>query len=435
MIMTLLSAIGDHFGKCCIALGVLCVVLSPSSAFGENWPCYRGPAHNGISTEKISKAWKEAEPRILWKAPLTDGLSSFAVAEGIACTLIRRDANGSSQEVCVALDAASGNELWATPVGLAKYDGGGDSGTKENRGGDGPRSTPSIEDGRVYVNTAYLVLHCLDAKTGKILWTKDLAKEFGGKLIPWQNAASPLIEGEFIYVNANGSDQCLVALKKKDGAIAWKGQNDKMTHATPIATTIQGMRQVIFFAQSGLVSVEPSTGGVLWRYPFEYKVSTAASPVVAGDWVYCSAGYDVGAGLVRIAREGDKMTAKQVWRKPKELPNHWSTPVYYQGHLYGMFSFKEFGSGPLKCVELESGVIKWSQNGFGPGNVILADGHLLALDDQGTLVLVAATPSAYQEVGRLKAIEGKCWSTPALSNGRLYVRSTKEGACIDLSPK
>jgi outer membrane protein assembly factor BamB len=174
---------------------------------------------------------------------------------------------------------------------------------------------------------------------------------------------------------------------------------------------------------------------VLWRYKFPYATSTAASPVVAGTIVYCSAGYGVGAGAVRIAREGAVFRATELWRKPNQLINHWSTPVAHEGHLYGLFGFKQWEREPLKCIELATGQEKWSHDNFGQGGSILVDGHVVTLAENGDLVVVVATPAAYTEVARTKAIDGKCWNNPAVSNGRIYARSTIEGVCLDVSGK
>ena len=165
------------------------------------------------------------------------------------------------------------------------------------------------------------------------------------------------------------------------------------------------------------------------------STSTAASPVVCGDVVFCSAGYGVGAGAVKITKNGSNFSATELWRKPNQLINHWSTPVYKDGYLYGMFSFKQYDKGPLKCVKVATGEEVWEQEGFGPGNVILVDGNVLALSDRGQVVLVEGTPQKYNELARAKAVDGKCWSTPVVSGGRLFVRSTKEGACFDVSQK
>ncbi len=407
-----------------------CATLSHAS----DWPQYRGPNLDGTSPEKLAlKTWPATGLRTVWKAPTTLGFSSFTVSGGKAYTIVGRDISGALQEVCIALDAANGKELWARPMGIAKYEGGGNSGTESNKGGDGPRSTPTVDGNRVYVLSGNLLLGCLDAKTGQAVWSHDLMKEFAGRNISWKNAASPVIDGNLVFVAGGGPGESLLAFDKTSGKLVWKGEDDKMTHSTPVASSILGTRQIIFFTQNGLVSVAPLTGKVLWRYAFPFKVSTAISPVVSGDIVYCSAGYGVGAGACKIVKVGETFTATELWRKPNELANHWSTPIVKDGYLYGMFQFKEYGTGPVKCVELATGKIMWQQPGFGPGNVILADGNLLALSDAGELVLIKATPQAYQEVSRAKILDGKCWSTPVLSNGRVYARSTTEGVCVDLT--
>ena len=406
------------FGSCALAV------------FGADWPQYRGPASDGSSPEKgLLKKWPSEGPRQLWKRPLQLGFSSFAVSAGKAFTLEQRYLDGASQEVCLALDASTGKELWAVPLGMAKYDNGYDAGPD-----DGPRSTPAISGGKVYVTSAYLRLVCLDANSGKVIWSKDLPKENAAKNISWQNAASPLIEGNLVFVAGGGPGQALLGIDKESGKVVWKGESDKITHATPIAATILDKRQIIFFTQSGLVSVQPNDGKVLWRYNFPYRTSTAASPVVAGDIVYCSAAYGVGAGAARISKEGGQWKATELWRKPgNALCNHWSTPVARDGYIYGVFGSKQFKTGPLKCIEAASGKEVWSQPGFGPGNVITFDGQLLVLTDYGDLVLAEASPSGYTELTRTHAVDGKCWSTPSISNGHIFARSSKEGVCLDVS--
>ena len=126
------------------------------------------------------------------------------------------------------------------------------------------------------------------------------------------------------------------------------------------------------------------------------------------------------------------MSVKEVWRKPNRLINHWSTPVLHDGHLYGLFSFKRYGTGPLQCVELATGKVKWKKKGFGPGNCILVGQKLVVLSDAGELVLVKAAPDAYEELARAKVLKGKCWSTPAYSDGKIFIRSTLEGACVEV---
>ena len=413
------------------------LILATLSLHANDWPQYRGVTGDGRTAEKIVKPWPATGPKVLWRVPASDGFSSFSVASGRAFTLVQRSIDGAAQETLLALDANTGKELWAAPLGPVKFDGGGDSGTPDNKGGDGPRSTPASDGAHVFTLSSKLVLQSFDAAAGKVAWTKDLIAEHAGRNIQWQNAASPLLEGGLLYVAGGGPGESLLAIDPKDGKVAWKAFDEKMTHATPVPATILGQRQIVFFVQSGLLAVEPKTGKELWRYNFNYKISTAASPVVSGDIVYCSAGYGIGAGAVRVAKSGDTWTATEIYRMrgDKPLANHWSTPVLKDGHLYGMFQFKEYGSGPVKCIDIVNGTVKWEQPGFGPGQVILAGDQIIALSDKGEIVLIDAKPDAYKELARADVLDGKCWSTPVLANGRIYARSTKEAVCLDVSGK
>ncbi len=411
--------------------------LAALPLYAADWPQYRGLKTDGSTVEKIVKPWTSEPPKQVWKTPSEGGFSSFAVVGGKVFTLSLKEADGAKQESVVALDANTGKELWFAPLTFAKYDGGGDSGTSDNKGGDGPRSTPTADATQVYAISSQLSVRAFDAATGKVAWTRDLLKEHGGRNIQWQNAASPLLAGGLLYVAGGGAGESLLALNPKDGAVVWKAFDEKITHATPVATNILGQGQVIFFLQSGLLAVEPKTGKELWRYKFDYSTSTAASPVVSGDIVYCSAGYGMGAGAVKITKQGTEFVATELYRMRgnKPLANHWSTPVIKDGFLYGMFQFKEYGKGPVKCVEIATGQVKWEKEGFGPGQVILAGDQVVALSDAGELVLFDAKPDAYKELARADILDGKCWTTPVLANGRIYARSTKESVCVDVAGK
>ena len=163
---------------------------------------------------------------------------------------------------------------------------------------------------------------------------------------------SPVIDGNLLFVAGGGPGESFLALNKDTGTVVWKGQDEIMTHATPVVTTILGVRQVVFFVKSGLVSVAEKDGARLWSFPFRFSTSTAASPVVAGDIVYCSAAYGIGGGACRISKGPDGFIATELYKGEKDIPNHWSTPVVKDGYLYGIFSHKQYGSAPLKCVEL-----------------------------------------------------------------------------------
>ena len=401
-----------------------------------DWPHVRGPQSDGTVANTVVTPWGSQGPKKLWKVPTPDGFSSFSVKDGRAFTLVTRNLEGIPREVCVALDANTGKELWSASFNPAKYNSdGGNDGTADNRGGDGPRSTPTLDGDKVYVLTADLVLGCLDAKTGKEIWKREIIKEHAGRNITWKNAASALVEGNLVFLAGGGAGESLIGIDKLTGKTVWKAHDEMMTHANPVPATIHGVRQVIFFTQSGLVSVAPKDGALLWKQAFKFNVSTASAPVVGGDIVYCAAGYSVGSAAFRVSHQAGKWSMEQLYRinGNKPVANHWSTPIYKDGHLYGMFGFKEYGTGPIKCVELATGKVKWEQAGFGPGNVIIAGNDIVALSDKGELVLIEATPSAYKEKSRADVLDGKCWSHPALSGGRLYVRSTKEGACFDVT--
>ena len=421
------------FSRSIATLGVLTAGMFGCA--GEDWTQYRGNAGDGTCAEHVLTGWTGDGPKELWTAKTPAGFSSLVIGGGKAFTVVSREMDGAPAEVCVALDAQTGKEIWATATGKAKYTGGGDSGAEGNKGGDGPRSTPAISGDKVYVYSAHMVLSCLDAASGKVLWRKDIPQEFGGKNIGWESAMSPVIEGNLVFIAGGGPGQSMLAFDKATGAVAWKTGDELMTHATPVVATIQGVRQVIFMMQSGMVSLDTTTGKALWRFAFPYHVATGCSPVVSGDVVFCSAGYDVGGAACQVSRNGGSFEAKELWRIKgnNAAASLWSTPVSRDGYLYGMISFKKFATGPFKCVDIKTGEVKWEQPGFGAGNVVLAGNNLVALSDNGQVVLVEANPSAYKEVARAKAISGKCWSTPAISNGRLYVRSTKESACFDFA--
>ena len=398
-----------------------------------DWPGFRGSS-SGTAPALPAAVTSATQIKDIWKVPTTNGFSSFAVSGTNVFTIVSREIQGSSNEVLVALDVKSGKELWAAPLDMVrKYDGGGDSGTDGNKGGDGPRSTPAVSDGKVYAIDANVGIYCFDAKSGKSVWKHDVMKEYGGKNIRWQNAASPVIDGDMLIMAGGGAGKALLGFDKKTGNLKWKGEDDQMTHATPVIADILGTHQCIFFTQTGLVSVTPQDGKVLWRAPFKYSTSTAASPVVFEDIVYCSAGYNVGAGAFKISKNGSAFSAAEIWRKEgNQLANHWSTPVVKDGFLYGMFGFKEYGKCPLTCVDIKTGDVKWKQEGYGPGQVILSGDTVIALSDKGEVVFVKANSASYEELKREQLVKGKVWSYPVLAYNHLFARSTVEGGCWEL---
>lgn len=409
----------------------LALATTAFSADSTDWGTFRGPSGNGVVPALANAKWSLKQ---VWKSPTNLGFSSFAESGGKVYTLVTGETDGNSGETLVCLDEKTGKQLWSKPLSIVpKYTGGGDSGTPDNKGGDGSRSTPVVNAGKVYVIDSMLGVFCFDAATGKEVWKHDVMKDNAGVQIKWENAASPVIDGDVLLLAGGGAGQALIGLNKNTGKVVWKGEDDKMTHATPVLADIQGVHQAIFFTQTGLVAVDPQKGSVIWRAPFPYKVSTAASPVVFEDIVYCSAGYGVGAGAFKISKSGGKLEATQIWRRENQCFNHWSTPVVKDGYLYGMFSFKEYGAGPLACVDIRTGEDKWAEKGFGPGQVILAGDKIIATSDKGEIVVVEASPDKYKEVARKDVLDGKVWSYPILANGKIFARSTTEGVCLEVN--
>ncbi len=413
----------------------LCFAISCG---GADWPQYRGANHDGISTERINKQWTGSITNPVWRVVITNCLGSFTVSGGRAFTQTRRLLAGVSKEVCVGLSITNGSELWGTPVDDAYYPDGGVGFD------DGPRTTPAVEEGSVFVLSSSLKLYRLNATNGAVIWQKDLRALYGGNVIAWQNAASPVLEDGLIYVNANCASSNLMALRASDGSAAWRSQNQPMTHSTPVLATILGVRQVIFATQNGLVSLNPASGALLWKfpYPFSYNTALGASPVVYQDMVFvCGArAYSMGSVVMQAAIANNKWTTTQLWWT-NNPSSHWMTPICYQGFLYGQFGVLQYDSptAQLDCIDMRTGAVKWSVNNFGRGGTILVDNHLLTITERGQLVLSKPNTNAYTEVGRFQAIPNysdptnKCWNCPAVSDGRVYVRSTSYAAAFDFS--
>jgi len=386
----------------------------------------------------MAREWVGGLTNPVWRVRLTNGLSSVAVSGGRVFTQVARRIGGVNREVCLALNAANGVELWATALDTASYPGGGVGFD------DGPRSTPSAAGGSVFVLTSYLILHRLNATNGAVDWSVNLVSAYGASGIEWQNAASPLVDGGLIYLNANCGADSLLALRTADGSLAWRSQEEALTHSTPVLAEIDGVRQLIFAAQSGLVAVNPETGDRFWSfpYPFGYSTSLAVSPVVYEDMVFVSGAHSYGMGsvAVRARRSNDVWTATRLW-SANNPASHWMTPVCHQGFLYGQFGIQTYDSpsAQLKCIDLRTGAVKWSTNGFGRGGTILVDNLLVTLTEMGEVVLSRPATNAYTELGRFRAItnyhanSNKCWNVPAFSDGRLYARSSAQAACFDLS--
>jgi hypothetical protein len=236
------------------------------------------------------------------------------------------------------------------------------------------------------------------------------------------------VEGDLLLLDAGaGRGKSLVALDKKTGATRWTAHSDRPGYSSPLAVTFQGVRQILSFAASSLVSVAAADGKVLWSVPWEtsYDVNAAMPVLIPPDKVFISSGYDKGGAVYRIKKEGQAFKTEEVWNN-RVLKNHFNSSVHYGGYLYG------FDDATLKCVDAGTGEEKWRQRGFQKGSLLIADGHLVILSEAGLLLLAEASPAAFKEEGRMQVLEGRTWTMPSLAGGRLYLRNQKEMVALSL---
>jgi outer membrane protein assembly factor BamB len=396
-------------------------------AQAEDWPRWRGPRLDGISQEAaILTQWPADGPKRLWRAGLSGGFSSFAVAEGSLFTLTRE--KEKKQEVILCFDAASGKETWRYPYDC-DY-----SAHKTLTGGyppgkylSGPRATPAFDQGRIYTLGATGTLLCLDAKTGQKIWQQELL-EIGHRACPSPGyCASPLIVGDRIYVQPGGPDgKSIAALDKKDGRVIWQGLDDPVGFGSPIWADTKSGPQIIFFTGKAALGVAPEKGKLLWRYPWKTQFElNIATPIYADGKVFISSNYGSGGALFQIKENGEPET---VWTT-KAMQNHCATSVLYQGHLYGVSGQR------LRCIDFATGKTKWDKSGLGMGTLILAGDHLIVLGEHGELVLAKADSTEYREVARCQVFEKNplTMTVPVLSDGRLFLRSEYALTALDIS--
>ena len=402
------------FQMACVA--AMTVELTTRAA---DWPSWRGPEQNGISQEtNWSSNWGTTGPKKVWTASVGVGFSTVAVSADRVFTAGWADGQDSVR----CLDAATGKVLWAysyeEKLGNKMYEG-------------GPNATPVVAGGRVFTVSKTGRTLCLDAASGKVQWEVDLAKQIGAKLSDWGVSGSPVLADPKTVLIAYGPAG--VALDAGTGRVLWNSGNGKdMTFATPVVTQFGGQPTALFFMSEKLVAVDPKDGRRLWTSAFGQGYKTHCSdPLVVGDRVFISSGDD-GGELLKVTGG----SVERVW-KNRNLSTFTGTAVLLDGMLYGheTAGYKK-ANQELRCVDLETGSVKWGEKGFGQGSIIAAGDRLIVLSDQGELSVVRANPTKFELLARFQVIGGKCWTTPVLAQGRLYVRNAKgELLCLDLRPK
>lgn len=398
---------------------LLLALVSP--VHGDDWPCWRGPHHDGISRETgLLDSWPKDGPKVLWRSKLGGGYSSVAVAGGRLFTQTK-DGN---EDLVLCLDARTGKKLWEYryPCDYSQYP------TLDKRFLTGPKATPTVDDRQVYAMGNTGRLQCLAADSGKRIWERDILKMAGRTCPEYGYCSSPLIVGDRLFVHPGGpKGHSLAALDKKDGRVLWQSLDDRIGWATPVLIQLAGEPQVVYFTGEGVVGVTPADGKPRWRFPWKTAFDiNAATPIYSDGLLFLSSNYGNGGALLRLRAQGDP---EVVW-KSKVMENHFSTSALYRGHLYG------FSTDRLRCVEFATGKMKWEKTGLGKGSLLVAGHRLVVLGERGALVLADATPAGYRERARWRALDATCWSVPVLSDGRLYLRDEKHLLAVDLvNPK
>jgi outer membrane protein assembly factor BamB len=385
------------------------------SIYAADWPQWRGPNRDGISTETgLLSSWPSGGPKVAWHVNgLGVGYSSFAIVNGKMYTQGQR----GNQEFVLALDVKNGAKLWETVT----------SRNFENDRGSGPRGTPTFDNGKLYAMTGEGIVVCLDAATGKILWQADSVRKFGGSVPHWGYSESPLIDGDRVIVMPGGHGASLVSLDKRTGEVQWKTGNDQAGYSSAILADVNGSKQVIVLSGQSAFGVQESTGELLWRYgKVANNVANIATPIYQDGAVFLSTAYDTGCALLKLNPKG----MQEVYFN-RDMMNHYSSSVLVDGTLYG------YTNALLAAMDFKTGKQLWKNRSVGKGSVAYADRHLYALGEDGVVGLIEADRDAYREVSRFEYQKGSLpsWSPLVISDGRLYLRDQDNLTAYDIKGK
>ncbi len=401
-----------------LLLALTAFSLSPVTA--ADWPQWRGPTRDDVSTETgLLKQWPAAGPQRTWLFENAGmGYAGFSVSTGRLFTMGTRD----GKEVLLAINATTGKELWATPIGDVL----------KNGWGDGPRSTPTVDVDRIYTMSGTGNLVCVKIIDGKVLWTKSM-KDLGGDTPSWGFTESPLVDGKNVIVTPGGGKGTMAALDKMTGNPVWQSAEitEGAQYSSIIPATIGGKKQYVQLVMQTVFGVDPANGKLIWRSPWSGRTAVIPTPIVKGDEVFISSGYGVGCKKVKIS--GSEATDVFV---NKDLQNHHGGVILVDGYLYG-----HSDKSGWTCMDFKDGTVKWANKSLGKGAVGYADGMLYCLEENsGTLVLAEASTTGWKESGRFKLDpqaanrnpQGKIWVHPVISNGKLYLRDQEFIYCYNV---
>lgn len=405
-----------------LVIGFASLLFLACASRAGDWPQFLGPTRNGISSDhNLIDAFPTGGPPKLWQKNVGQGFSGPVVASG-KLILFHRLAD---KETVECLDAKSGNRLWLSDYPTHYQD---DFGFDE-----GPRATPTIVDGKIYTFGAEGMLNCWDFASGKILWHVDTKDQFTAAKGFFGIACSPLVEGNAVIENIGGGQGAgVVAFDRSTGKLLWKATDDEASYSSPVAAAFGGKRYVLVFNRDGLVALDPSMGKVYFHYHWrsrERASVNAATPLVIGDDIFISACYETGAALLHFNEAGPQ----PVWSGDDILSNHYATSVYHDGFLYGYDGRQDLAPPQrLRCVELKTGKVRWSQDDFGAGTLMLAGDRLLILTEKGELILAPATPDGFKSISRARILGFTTRAYPALADGLYFARDKDKLVCVDL---
>ncbi|MDA0657587.1 MAG: PQQ-binding-like beta-propeller repeat protein [Planctomycetota bacterium] len=379
-------------------------VRGPAPAPRPSWPNWLGPDHDGVSHETgWQTTWPETGLPIRWTAEVGIGFSSVSIANGSLYTMGHRDGN----EIVHCLDTDTGTPRWVqTYPGILV----------DNLHEGGPGATPTIEGEFVYTVGREGQLHCWDSTTGKPIWSRRLQEDLGVLMPEWGFSSSPYILQNQLILEAG----CVVSYDKRTGEIHWKTEPHAAGYGSVCAFTYNSRTCLATLDCDGLRVLNASDGTQVAFTAWESRFGTnSTTPIVEGDKVFVSTGYDIGCGLLRLSTDGLELVYKN-----RKMRNHFNNSILLRGHLYGFDGNSNRGRVvQLTCMDFETGEIKWQQRGFGCGSLMIADEKLLVLSEDGTLVLANASPQGFEELARSPFLDGRCWTVPVLLDGRIYGRN------------
>ena len=376
-----------------------------------DFPQFLGQHRNGVvSTTQLNLDWENHPPKLVWRRPVGEGWSGFAIAGSSAIT---QEQEGDWEKV-VCYDLHTGDILWshrdearyhAPPAGI------------------GPRATPTISGNRVYTLGSTGILNCLDFETGEQLWTTDIFEEHKAIAPRWGVSISPLVFDELVIVSAGGA----VAYYKETGEIAWLGYRNESGYSSPFLTTLADTEQIVLFNQGLVTAHAPLSGELLWKQPWPTSVECVSQPVPLSDnQLLVSSGYGVGAKLFQISRNSmGEFDVSTIW-ETTYLKAKFTNIIHYEGYLYGL------DDGIFACINPADGTRQWKRGRYGHGQTLLVSDVLLVLTESGEVVLVDPNPNIHIEHARFAPLKGRTWNTPALVGDYLLVRNDREAACFQL---